>query len=79
MVDHLTENLCNATLWCNSKLRNCTLEHLECLIFRYLEAWYCPLLSKADVSKAYRRLPVKKEDIEFTAIVYIYEGQTYIS
>ena len=79
MVDNLTDNLCNATLGCARKLQNCTLEHMEHVIFRLLEAGYEPRLSKADVSKAYRRLPVRADDIEFTAMVYIHEGKQWIT
>ena len=79
MVDHMTENYCNSTVFAKRKLQNDGLDDLEYIIFKMLELGMKPKLSKGDVSKAYRRLPAKVEDIPFTAIVYSYKGELYVS
>ena len=79
MVDHMTENYCNATVFAKRKLQNDALEDLEYMMFKMLELGLDPRLSKGDVSKACRRLPAKVEDIPFTAAVYRYNGDLYVS
>ena len=71
MVDHMTENYCNSTVFAKRKLQNDGLDNLEYIIFKMLELGMKPKLSKGDVSKACRRLPTKVEDIPFTAVFCI--------
>ena len=79
IVDHMAENYCNATVFAKRKLQNDGLDDLEYIIFKMLELGLQPRLSKGDVSKAYRLLLAKVDNILFNAVVYSYKGELYVS
>ena len=62
LVDRMTENRLNATAWSSYRLRNDTLDQLHLLITKLVKHGHTPVLSKADVSKAFRRLPAAMAD-----------------
>ena len=79
MVDHHTESLVNPTIWSRRKLRNDSVDLFWWLVWRFYSAGIRVAMSKADISKVYRRLPIMADNIRFAAIIFFLDGVIMVS
>ena len=80
IVDHATESLRNAaTGTAGQRLQSDTLELLFWLLSIFMLAAVEPFLYKADVASAYRKVPIRPAHHQYSASVFSYAGDAWLS
>ena len=79
VADHETESGINAVTVPVDKIKHDTLDVLVALVLRLFDAGHPVHMWKRDVSKAFRRVPVKAEHLEFAGAVWMDHGVLLIA
>ena len=79
VVDHETESGVNAATAPVDKIKHDTLDVLVALILRLFDAGIPVHMWKRDVSKAFRRVPVKAAHLEFAGAVWMDRGLLFVA
>ena len=74
MVDHETESMVNAAMVPCDKIQHDTLDDLSEIVLSFFQRNIQVWLWKRDISKAFRRIPVRVEHHCFAWTVWIHEG-----
>ena len=77
MVDHHTEPLVNGTIWSSCKLKN----NYDFLltVWMFCSAGIRVAMSKSEISKAYRKLPIMEDHTCFATTIFLLNGVAMIS
>ena len=74
LVDHFTENLCNAGAWSKRKLQSDGLDTQKEVAFYMMRRGKKVKQSKGDVSSAFRRVPVRSSQRQYLAIAFMVQS-----
>eukprot|EP00971_Amphidinium_carterae_P116065 2299382-Amphidinium_carterae.1 len=78
-VDHFTESGINGSTQVQDSPSHDTLDVLASIIHMFLQHGQHCHMWKRDVSKAFRRLPIALQHLEFAWVVWLNQGHTYMA
>ena len=78
-VDHHTESLLKETVWSKRKLQQDNIDRLWWILWVFYTHGIRCVMSKGDISSAYRRLPIRWQEVFMAAVVFLHAGQAWVS
>ena len=74
VVDHMTESMHNPATIPVDKIKHDNVDALVRILVCFMRFGVCPEMWKRDISKAFRRLPVKISHLDLTWVVFLHAG-----
>ena len=78
-VDHATESLINSATFPLDRVRHDTVDVLMVILIMFLTAGCFPVMWKRDVSKAFRRCPIRSDHLDLAYVVFMTEGRHWVA
>ena len=78
-MDHESENLVNAATAPGESIINDTVDELHLILLAFLRFGVCPRMWKRDFSKAFRRVGVRSDHLQYAWVLWVFAGDFFRS